>query len=102
MGRKLAAMIVCALVLCCGTALARRIAWRSTDRPPVSLRLALVLAEEELASEKVEYYCIGASLAKTFSKGDWAFRFASENGKGMSVSVSSDRKVRKSADGFEY
>ncbi len=102
MGRKLAIVVVCALVLCSGLAVARNMGWKGTDRPPVSLRLALTLAEEELASEKVEYYCIGGWLAKTFSEGDWAFRFASEDGKVMFVSVGSDRKVRKSADPFFY
>jgi len=89
-------------VVLCGVAYARRIWWKPDDKPPVSLRLALALAEAELEKEDVEYYCIGASLAKTFSDGDWAFRFCSTEGKEMWINVSSERKVTKSEHGFDY
>jgi len=77
-------------------------AWSQTERPPVSLRLALTLAEEELAKEDTAYFCIGAGLAKTFSDADWSFHFSSAAGKEMWVNVSSDRKITKNKDGFRY
>ncbi len=93
-------LVTCALV--CSVAYAKRMVWKSTEKPPVSLRLALTLAEEELQKENVSYFCIGAELAKTFSAGDWAFHFSSEKGEEIWVNVNSNRKVRKSKDGFEY
>ncbi|MBN1919029.1 MAG: hypothetical protein JW889_14070 [Verrucomicrobia bacterium] len=100
--KKCMLLLAMAAVLLCSVAYARRIMWKSTDEPPVSLRLALALAEAELEKEEVEYYCIAASVAKTFSDGDWAFRFSSKDGKDLWVNVSSDRKVTKSEHGFEY
>jgi hypothetical protein len=106
--RKAAAMkktcLVIALLLSilCTTAYARRIMWRIDEEPPVSLHEAVLLAETELASEKTPYFCIGASLAKTFSEGDWELRFSSKKGEEIYVSVGSDRKVRKSKGMFEY
>jgi len=97
--------LVIALVLsslACSIAFARRIAWTDTDPPPVSLRTALDLAEAELKTEGTKYPCVGASLAKTFSEGDWEFHFASKDGKHMHVSVGSDRTVQKRAGGFEH
>ena len=94
--------ILAICVLISGIAFARRVSWHKTQKPPVSLRLALALAEAELKSDKVEYFCIGASLARTFTEGDWELRFSSKEGKTMWISVGSDKKVRKSEDGFEY
>lgn len=86
----------------CNTGFARRIMWKLDERPPVSLRAAVDLAEAELKSEPIEFFCIHASLAKTFSQGDWELRFSSKEGKEIWVSVGSDRKVRKSNGMFEY
>ena len=66
------------------------------------LALALAIAEAELEKEKIEYHCISANLAKTFSEGDWEFHFCSKDGKHLWLSVGSDRKVQKSEYGFEY
>lgn len=101
MGRR-CLMIVAACSIVCGVSYARRMAWKHTEKPPVSLRLALTLAEEALEEEDVHYFCVGAGLAKTFSAGDWAFHFSSTGGKAIWVNVSSGRKVKKSKHGFEY
>lgn len=93
-------LVVCILVT--GIAYAKRNAWKPKEKPPVSLHLALTLAEAELEKEGADYFCIGASLARTFSEGDWELQFSSEAGKTMWVSVGSDKKVRKSQHGFEY
>ncbi len=85
-----------------GIAYARRMTWNSNSRPPVSLRLALALGEAELINEETEYFCIGASIARTFSEGDWLLHFSSEDGKTMWISVASDKSLRKSEHGFEY
>jgi len=94
-------LIVCSFLLC-GIAYARRIAWVDTQPPPVSLVEAIKLAEARLQDEKVHYFCIGASLAKTFSQGDWELSFSSKAGKRMTVSVGSDSQVKTSEQGFEY
>jgi len=101
MNKRLIVVLVCCLLVC-GSAYARRIAWKKTDKPPVSLHLAITLAESELEKEPTKYFCIGAFLARTFSEGDWELRFSSEDGKEMRVSVGSDKSVRKSKEGFEY
>ena len=85
-----------------GVVYARRIAWVDTEQPPVSLTEALKLAETRLQDEKVHYFCLGASLARTFSQGDWELSFSSKEGKHLTVSVGSDRQVRTSELGFEY
>lgn len=94
-------MLVC-LALMSGIAYGRYIIWRADVRPPVSLQLALALAEAELESKDVEYFCIGATLAQTFSRGDWELRFGSKEGKEMWVSVGSDRELRVSEEAFDH
>ncbi len=82
---------------------ARRITWIKTEEPPVKLEKALEIAKEELKKNKqIYFYCLGASLGKTFSEGDWQLYFSSKEGKDIWVNVSSDKKVRISEDGFEY
>ena len=98
--RFLIAVTMCVLI--CGVASAKYAKWRTTDRPPTSLRLALALAEAELEKEPVKYFCIGARLARTFSEGDWEFHFSSTTGQHMWVSVGSDQRIQKTKDGFEY
>ena len=99
--KRIILLVVCSMLLC-GAAYARRIAWIPTEKPPVSLAEAIKLAETQLQNEKVQYFCVGASLAKTFSEGDWQLNFSSKKGKRMIVSVGSDKKVRKDEHGFEY
>ena len=102
MTRKVVVVIVCAAVLSCGAVLAYRGRWEPTDRPAVSLRLALTLAEEALANEEVRYHCIDATLEKTSPKGEWHFAFASKDGKRIWVKVTSDAVVMRSPFGFDY
>ncbi len=95
-------LLIACTALFGGVAYARRIAWDADQPPPVPLVEAIKLAEGRLKNEKVQYYCIAASLAKTFSQGDWELNFSSKEGKRMTVSVGSDRQVRTSEAGFEY
>lgn len=99
--KRLILSVVC-MALLSGAVYARRIAWKPTEKPPVSLADAIKLAEAQLQKEKVQYFCIGASLAKTFSEGDWELNFSSKDGKQMTVSVGSDMKVRQSEQRFDY
>ena len=83
-------------------AAARYIQWKPEEKPPVLLPAALVLADAELGKKGEEYHCISATLAKTFTGGDWELRYSSAKGKSMWVSVGSDKSVRTSERGFEY
>lgn len=96
----LAVAVMCLLI--CGVVWAKNAGWKNTERPAVSLRLALALADTELEKEEVPYFCIGASLARTFTEGDWELHFSSKDGKEMWVSVGSDKSIRKSKEGFNY
>ena len=82
---------------------AKRNAWKNTEKPPVSLVEAIKIAKAAIPMrEDIDYYCIGASLAKTFSEADWALHFSSKHGKEIWVSVGSDKTPRVSEDGFKY
>ena len=95
--------LICApLLLASSIAWARRALWNPSQRPPVSLQRALALADAELKKERVDYFCIGATLAKSFSEGDWELQYSSKDGKRMWVSVGSDQRVRTSREGFNY
>ena len=48
------------------------------------------------------YYFVAASLAKTFTGGDWELHFCRKQGKDMWISVGADKSIRKSDHGFEY
>jgi hypothetical protein len=100
--KRVILLSICLMLLFFGIVYAKNSGWKPTEKPPVSLAEAIKLAEAELQNEKVQYFCIGASLARTFSAGDWEFRFSSKEGKEMFVSVGSDKKVQKSESGFEY
>ena len=95
-------VILIACLLCCAVAYARYAEWKKTALPPVSLRSALDMAEAELRNQKIEYYCIGASLANTFRGGDWELHFSSKDGTEMWISVGSDKQLRKSDKAFQY
>ncbi len=82
---------------------ARMIGWDKTEKPPVELGEALKLATNELTKQGyVDFYCIGASLAKTFSDGDWELYFSSKEGKTIWVNVDSHKKIKISDSGFEH
>ena len=99
--KRLVFIAVAMAIISCAAAQASYVIWKKTDPPPVSLSAALALAEENMAAEDVQYFCIGASLAKTFSDGDWAITFSSKEGKVMTVNVASDKKITKGAE-FRY
>lgn len=98
--RTIIILTVC--LLCCAAAYARYSEWKKTEKPPVSLRMALDIAEEELKNETIDYYCIGASLANTFRGGDWELHFSSKEGKEMWISVGADKQPKKSETAFQY
>jgi hypothetical protein len=98
--RRATALAAIAVVLFTTSVFARRIVWRIADEPPVSLQSALDLAKAELKDES--YFCVGASLAQTFTQGDWELHYATKQGKEMWISVGSDKSVRKSDKGFDY
>lgn len=100
--KKQWAIIVATYLFSASAAYAMHVMWTKTSRPPTSIKMAVTLAEAELKKEPTEYFCIGASLARTFSQGDWELHFSSKDGQEMWVSVGSDRKVRKSKTGFSY
>ena len=93
-------VLVLAAAIWTPVALGRYIAWIPTDPPPVSLQQALDLAGRELNDDA--YYCVGASLAKTFTGGDWELHFCTKQGKNMWISVGADKSIRKSEHGFDY
>jgi hypothetical protein len=95
-------IIVLVLVAAISTpiALGRYITWKPADPPPVSLQEALALANKDLNDDA--YYCVAASLAKTFTGGDWELHYCTKQGKNMWVSVGADKSIRKSEHGFEY
>jgi hypothetical protein len=97
-------VVFLALGIVSSIAYARRIAWVDTDKPPVLLEEALSLALADLKKEtpQKEYYCVAASLAQTFSQGDWALRFASKDGSQIWINVASDKSITKSIHGFDY
>jgi len=99
--KRLILLIVCSMLIG-GAVHARNIAWKANEKPPVSLAEAIKLAETHLQEKKIQYFCIGASLAKTFSNGDWELNFSSKEGKQMWISVGSDMNVRESEHGFDY
>lgn len=99
---KTSFIILAAGLLSCAFTYARHAEWDKSAKPPVSLQQALEIAETELKNDGIEYFCIGASLANTFSGGDWELHFSSKEGKEMWISVGSDRKPRKSATAFQH
>ena len=97
MNKKIGIAVVTVGFIVTASAFAARIAWKPTDEPPVSLRLALTLAEEELKAENTTYYCLSAGFI-----GRWEFHFGSKAGKEMWVAVGRDREVSKSKDPFMH
>jgi hypothetical protein len=99
--RIITMLTVCILIS--SIAYAKRVAWKKTATPPVRLAEAIKLAKASIPMRTdMDYYCINASLAKTFSEADWQLHFSSAEGKEVWVSVGSDKKTRTSWDGFEY
>ena len=86
--------IVC---LCYGA----NIAWNKNEKPKISLVEAHKRALQALESRHIDYYCIAATVAQTFSECDWELHFAAINNIEIWVSVGTDN-VRVSEKGFLY
>lgn len=74
--------------------------WDPKDKPPVSLEEAIVLAKKQL-KPKGDYYCLGATISKSFTEGDWELMMACGK-KSTYVSVGSDKSIHVSEEGFRY
>jgi len=101
MSRQIAVVGLLFLLLS-SVASARRISWKPQEKPPVLLKEALELADGELAKREGKFHCIAASLAKTFTGGDWELIYSTPEGKSLWISVGSDKSVRASTEGFSY
>lgn len=86
-----------ALCLC----YAKNAGWDNNVKPKISLVDAHEKALEALKSKYPDYYCLSASVARTFSECDWEMRFAAPGNRFVWVSVGTDR-VRVSEQGFSY
>jgi hypothetical protein len=75
--------------------------WHNNEKPKISLPEAHTKAVEAIKSHQVDYYCIAATVARTFSACDWELHFAATNNTEIWVSVGTD-KVRVSEHGFDY
>lgn len=75
--------------------------WYEYAKPPISLAEALTKASDALKPRHVDYFCISATVARTFSECDWELYFAATNKTEIWVSVGTD-KVRVSEHGFNY
>jgi hypothetical protein len=84
-----------------GWCYAKRAGWNNNVKPKISLMQAHQKALDALKSRNLDYYCVNATLASTFSECDWELRFAATNNTQIWVSVGTDR-VRVSEHGFEY
>ena len=101
MSRQIAVVGLLFLLLS-SVASARRISWKPQEKPPVLLKEALELADGELAKREGKFHCIAASLAQTFTGGDWELIYSTPEGKSLWISVGSDKSVRASTEGFQY
>jgi hypothetical protein len=80
---------------------AKNAGWHNNKRPKISLIEAHAKALEALKPWHTDYYCIAATVARTFSECDWELHFAATNHAEIWVSVGTD-KVRVSEHGFTY
>src|SRR5690348_4001186 len=80
---------------------AKNAGWHKNEKPRISLAEAHTKALEALKSRHVDYYCLAATVARTFSECDWELHFAATNNAEVWVSVGTD-KVRVSEKGFSY
>ncbi|MEI9865429.1 MAG: hypothetical protein WDN00_12920 [Limisphaerales bacterium] len=80
---------------------AKNAGWHTNEKPKISLTEAHTKAVDALTSRHVDYYCLSATVARTFSGCDWELHFAATNNAEVWVSVGTD-KVRVSDHGFDY
>lgn len=84
-----------------GACYAKYVFWNVYDKPDISLTEAHTKALEALKSRNVDFYCLSAVVARTFSKCDWELHFGSTNNTSVWVSVGTDR-VRVSESMFAH
>ncbi len=80
---------------------AKNAGWHNNEKPKITLIEAHTKALEALKSRNIDYYCLAATVARTFSECDWEMHFASTNNAEVWVSVGTDQ-VRVSDHGFNY
>jgi hypothetical protein len=80
---------------------AKNAGWNKNEKPKVSLMEAHSKALEALKPRKIDYYCLSATVARTFSECDWELLFAAAGKPEIWVSVGTD-EVRVSEHGFSY
>jgi hypothetical protein len=90
------------LISLIGFAQAKNAGWEKTQKPSPSLIEAHQIALDALKDQGIDFFCLSATVARTFSECDWELHFSSSKGKEKWVSVSHDRKARVSEHGFPY
>lgn len=99
MQKRIAIALLSLMVVC--LCHAKNAGWHTNQKPQISLTVAHTKALEALKSRQVDYYCLAATVARTFSECDWELHFAATNNMEVWVSVGTD-KVRVSDHGFNY
>jgi hypothetical protein len=84
-----------------GLCYAKNAGWHKNQKPKISLVEAHKKSLEALKSRQIDYYCLAAKVARTFSECDWELHFAATNNTEVWVSVGTD-EVRVSDHGFHY
>ena len=74
-----------------GACYAKYVFWQDHHRPDISLTEAHTKALEALKSRNIDFYCLEAKVARTFSDCDWELHFGSTNNTSVWVSVGTDR-----------
>jgi hypothetical protein len=80
---------------------AKNAGWPTHVKPLISLTEAQTKALEALKSRNGDYYCLAATVSRTFSKCDWELHFGSTNNTSVWVSVGTEG-VRVSDSMFSY
>jgi hypothetical protein len=92
---KRAIIILTVLILATGVVIARRMAWKDTDRPQLSLPDAYDCAITALGTSTNQFYCVRAGcLISRSPDGEWLFTFANSRGSYKSVFVFFDKTTR--------
>jgi hypothetical protein len=99
MKTRIAIALLCMTVIC--LCYAKRVMWPNNEKPKISLIEAHTRALEALKPRHIDYYCLTATVARTFSECDWELHFAATNNAQIWVSIGTDM-VRVSEYGFNY
>jgi len=92
-------LVAASLIVC---AHAKNAGWNKAERPSPSLIEAHQIALDAIKTRGIEYFCLSATVARTFSECDWELHFSSKEGKEIWVSVGHERKAKVSEQGFNY